>query len=133
MVRVAGTEQLISPGATWVYGYDPSTGRELWREGYGLNGFSVVPRPVHRDGTVYVCTGYGKAHLLALQLAGTSAGKGRYSVNNGFSEEIELSIRSADGVVGSKSASGGAETAGVTHSKRQAQVVLGFVVQAASP
>ena len=28
--------QLISPGADWVYSYDPPTGKELWRARYGI-------------------------------------------------------------------------------------------------
>ncbi|MFN9914984.1 MAG: PQQ-binding-like beta-propeller repeat protein, partial [Pirellulaceae bacterium] len=50
--------QLISPGANWVYGYDPQTGSELWKVSYGKLGFSNVPRPLFADGLVYVCTGY---------------------------------------------------------------------------
>lgn len=62
--------QLISPGANWVYGYDPQTGSELWKVSYGKLGFSNVPRPLFADGLVYVCTGYNRASLLALKFDG---------------------------------------------------------------
>jgi outer membrane protein assembly factor BamB len=62
--------QLISPGANWVYGYDPQTGSELWKVSYGKLGFSNVPRPLFADGLVYICTGYNRASLLALKFDG---------------------------------------------------------------
>jgi outer membrane protein assembly factor BamB len=62
--------QLISPGANWVYGYDPQTGRELWKVAYGKLGFSNVPRPLLGNGLLYICTGYNQASLLALKFDG---------------------------------------------------------------
>lgn len=62
--------QLISPGANWVYGYDPQSGRELWKVSYGKLGFSNVPRPLAGNGLLYVCTGYNRASLLALKFNG---------------------------------------------------------------
>lgn len=62
--------QLISPGANWVYGYDPASGRELWKVSYGKLGFSNVPRPLFGNGLVYVCTGFNQASLLALRFDG---------------------------------------------------------------
>lgn len=70
---VAETEsgpELVSPGANWVYGYDPRTGSELWKAFYGELGFSTVPCPVVGHGMVYVCTSFTKSQLLAVKLGG---------------------------------------------------------------
>ncbi|MHC4739309.1 MAG: LamG-like jellyroll fold domain-containing protein, partial [Planctomycetota bacterium] len=63
-------------------------------------------------------------------VAGTCGNSGEYSVNNGFTEGIEISIASADAVAGYKAATGAAETPSITHSNVNRQVVIGFVVQA---
>jgi chitodextrinase len=63
-------------------------------------------------------------------VAGTNGNTGTYSVNNGFTEDIELSPSSADGVAGHKQATGVAETPSITHSSPNRQVAIGFVVQA---
>ena len=63
-------------------------------------------------------------------LAATCGNTGTYSVNNGFTEAIELSMTSADGVAGYKAATGANETPSITHSNVNRQVVIGFVVQA---
>ena len=68
-VPVSGQDQLIIPGADWVYGYEPLTGKELWRVGY--QGFSTVPRPVVGHGMVYICTGFMQSELWAIRLGGT--------------------------------------------------------------
>lgn len=69
MVEFAGREQLIVPGAQWVCSYDPATGDELWRVNFG-DGHATIPRPVYRDGLVYVCTGYMKPKLWAIRVDG---------------------------------------------------------------
>jgi outer membrane protein assembly factor BamB len=66
VTTVDGHDQLIIPGADWVYGYEPLTGQELWRVGY--NGFSTVPRPVTGHGLVFICTGFTKSELWAIRL-----------------------------------------------------------------
>lgn len=63
--------QVVSPGANWVYGYDPKTGKELWRASYGQLGFSTVPRPIVGHGMVYVATSFMKSRLLAVKLGGS--------------------------------------------------------------
>ncbi|MHC4739491.1 MAG: beta strand repeat-containing protein, partial [Planctomycetota bacterium] len=63
-------------------------------------------------------------------VAGTCGNSGTYSVNNGFTEAVELSIASADAVAGYKAATGASETPSITHSNVNRQVVIGFVVQA---
>lgn len=67
-VELNGVPQIISPGADWLYGYDASTGRELWKLGYGELGFSNSARPVAGNGLIYVCTGYMKSRLLAVRI-----------------------------------------------------------------
>ena len=62
-------------------------------------------------------------------VAGTAGNSGNYSVNNGFTEAIELTMSSSDGVAGYKAADGSNETPSITHSNPQRQVIIGFVVQ----
>ena len=63
--------QVISPGADWVYSYDPASGKELWKASYGMLGFSTVPLPVFGDGLVFVSTSYMRPRLLAVRYDGT--------------------------------------------------------------
>lgn len=67
--EVDGEDQLISQGAEAVYGYDPSTGEELWK--IRLSGYSTVPRPVIRDKALYLSTGYDRASLVRIRLDGS--------------------------------------------------------------
>lgn len=68
LVTISGKLVVISPAADWLYAYDPATGKELWKLSYGDLGFSVVPRPVEKDGTVFVCTSFMRSRLLAVEL-----------------------------------------------------------------
>lgn len=70
LVTHAGREQVIVPAAQWVCSYDPTSGRELWRVNYG-DGHATIPRPVFREGLVYICTGYLKPQLWAIRVDGT--------------------------------------------------------------
>ena len=63
-------------------------------------------------------------------VAGTCGNAGTYSVDNNFTEAIELSIEYSDGVAGYKLATGFTETPSITHSNANRQVIIGFVVQA---
>jgi hypothetical protein len=63
-------------------------------------------------------------------VAATCGNTGTYTVNNGFTEAIELDMTSADGVAGYKAATGANETPSVTHSNINRQVIVGLVVQA---
>jgi outer membrane protein assembly factor BamB len=65
IATVAGKPQLLSVGAKAGYGYDPRTGRELWRVRY--DDWSVAPVPLYRDGLAYFVTGLVKAELLAIK------------------------------------------------------------------
>ncbi len=65
IASVAGKDHLISLGADWVYGYNPLTGKELWRSGF--KGFSNVPIPILGDDLIYICTGFGRPRIWAIR------------------------------------------------------------------
>lgn len=69
VTRVAGAAQAICPGSDAVFAYDPATGQELWRVDYP-GGYSVIPRPVHAAGLVFVGSGYDKPVLYAIDPTG---------------------------------------------------------------
>jgi hypothetical protein len=73
IVEINGNDQIVSPSADWVYGYDPESGKELWRHNYGQLGFSNAARPVIGNGLVFVTTGYMKASMLALDIQTTGS------------------------------------------------------------
>jgi outer membrane protein assembly factor BamB len=68
VVKLQGREQLISPGADWLYSYDPATGEELWKLGYEDLGFSIVPRPVFGHGMLFLSTAFMRGHVLGVKL-----------------------------------------------------------------
>ncbi len=68
VVQVEGKPNVISPSADWVYGYEPNSGRELWKLKYGELGFSNASRPVAGGGLIYACTGYMKAQMIAFRI-----------------------------------------------------------------
>ncbi|MFV0445770.1 MAG: PQQ-binding-like beta-propeller repeat protein [Planctomycetaceae bacterium] len=70
IIEAGDRTQAICPGSDAVFSYDPKTGAEIWRCRY-KDGYSVVPRPVFANGLVYVCTGYNKPKLLAIDPTGT--------------------------------------------------------------
>ena len=65
VIQVRGRDQLISPAAEYVYAYEPLTGKELWYVKYP--GFSNVPRPVYGEGLLFICTGFGKPEIWAIE------------------------------------------------------------------
>lgn len=67
-----GRDELISPGANWVYAYEPDTGEELWKVSYGQLGFSNVAQPVTDGETLFVCTCFGKSKIMAIDFSGES-------------------------------------------------------------
>lgn len=74
VIPVGGRDVLFSPAADWIYGYDPATGRELWRRSYPELGFSIVPRPVVAHGLLFMSTSFMQPELLALRIGdGTTA------------------------------------------------------------
>jgi outer membrane protein assembly factor BamB len=74
ILQQSGRDVLVSPGADWLYGYDPNTGAELWRMSYGELGFSVVPRPVTGHGLLFMSTSFNQPRLLAVKLASDGSG-----------------------------------------------------------
>lgn len=64
--------QLVSTGPNWLYGYDPASGRELWKMPYDTQGFAMSARAVTGNGMVYYSTGFMKAHLQAVKLGTAS-------------------------------------------------------------
>jgi outer membrane protein assembly factor BamB len=67
IIPIRGRDQLVSPGADWVYSYDPATGEELWKVNYGVLGFSIAPRPVAAHGMIYLCTSFLRSELIAIR------------------------------------------------------------------
>ncbi len=61
-----GRPMLISPGAKAVYGYDPHTGKELWRVEERMN-HSASTRPVVGHGLVFCPSGFSTGQLLAIR------------------------------------------------------------------
>ena len=82
-----GRPVLFSPGADWLYGYDPATGRELWKLNYGMLGFSVVPRPVAGHGMLYMSTSYMRPQLLAVRYEKTAKPHIAWKYNRGVSNQ----------------------------------------------
>ena len=68
VVTAAGKSQMLSVGAKAAYGYDPRTGRELWKVQYA--DWSVAPRPLFDGGVAFIVTGLNKKELWAVQTDG---------------------------------------------------------------
>jgi outer membrane protein assembly factor BamB len=68
LVQSAGKPQLLSGGAKAAYGYDPRSGRELWRVQYP--DWSTAPRPVYADGLAFFVTGLAKKEMWAVKTDG---------------------------------------------------------------
>jgi outer membrane protein assembly factor BamB len=67
VIQHEGRPVLLSSGAKAHYGYDPRTGKELWRiEERGQH--SASTRPVAGHGLAYFPTGFSKGQLLAVKL-----------------------------------------------------------------
>jgi len=68
IATVDGKPQLLSVGAKAAYGYDPRTGKEIWRVEY--NDFSDAPRPIYNQSIAYLVTGFTKKELWAVKTDG---------------------------------------------------------------
>ena len=66
VVTVANQPVLISPGSMAAYGYDPMTGKELWRLEERTS-FSASTRPVTGHGLVFYTTGFNTGQVLAIR------------------------------------------------------------------
>ena len=65
VIEFGGRKQLISPGPKAVMGYDPRTGRELWKIRY--HGWSMVARPLFGHGLVFLVNDYDRPELWAIR------------------------------------------------------------------
>ena len=70
IVTVNGKAVLVSVGSKAAYGYDPFTGRELWRVEEPAS-FSSSATPVAGHGLVFYTAGWHNGHLLAVRPDGT--------------------------------------------------------------
>lgn len=68
IVTVGGQPMMLSAGAKAAYGYEPRTGRELWKVQY--NDWSTAPRPLFHNGLAYFVTGLSKKEMLAVKTDG---------------------------------------------------------------
>lgn len=68
IVTIAGKPQMLSVGAKAGYGYDPRTGRELWRVQYP--DYSGAPRPLFDGKLAFFVTGLNKRELWAVKTDG---------------------------------------------------------------
>jgi outer membrane protein assembly factor BamB len=66
IVTVNGKAVLVSVGSKAAYGYDPLTGRELWRIEEPTS-FSSSSTPVAAHGLVFYTTGWQNGHLLGIR------------------------------------------------------------------
>src|SRR5205823_14920953 len=64
IVTAAGKAQMLSAGAKAAYGYDPRTGKELWKVQYA--DWSVAPPPIYDQGPAINVTGLTKNELRAV-------------------------------------------------------------------
>ncbi|MEZ6088932.1 MAG: PQQ-binding-like beta-propeller repeat protein [Pirellulaceae bacterium] len=67
-IVVDGKTQVVAPGSDCVLGIDPVDGSIIWQVDY--DGYSVVPKPVYADGRLFVCTGYDRGGILAIDPTG---------------------------------------------------------------
>jgi outer membrane protein assembly factor BamB len=68
IVTAAGKPQMLSAGAKAMYGYDPRTGRELWRIQH--SDYSVAPRPLFDGSLAFMVTGNSMRELWAVKTDG---------------------------------------------------------------
>lgn len=71
LIDVDGQPQIVSPSSGQIAGYDPKTGREIWRATYG-GGYSVVPCPTYAQGLLVCSSGFDKATMLCVDPKGAA-------------------------------------------------------------
>jgi len=71
LVEHNGTRVIVSPASNFCMGYDPKTGKELWRVKYPKPGWSLIAAPVYAHGLVFLSTGYVNQHLIAFKPEGS--------------------------------------------------------------
>lgn len=70
ILEIDGKDQLVGIGANAVYGYEPITGKEIWRYDF-LGGYSNAAVPVKWKDRLIVNTGFDRAKLLCIPLGKT--------------------------------------------------------------
>jgi outer membrane protein assembly factor BamB len=66
VIKVDGTDQLVSPSAVATIAYDPATGQELWKVYHG--GMNASARPLYGQGLLFISTGHpGAFRLFAMR------------------------------------------------------------------
>ncbi len=68
IVTGGGDTRMLSVGAKALYGYDPATGRELWK--VRTPAFSGAASPIYGQGLAYMISGFGRTELFAIRLDG---------------------------------------------------------------
>ena len=69
IVSIDGEPVMCSTGAKAAYGYDPRTGKELWRVEH--DAYSATPRPVYHDGSFLIVTGFSRgAEMMSVKAGG---------------------------------------------------------------
>ncbi|MEE2886771.1 MAG: PQQ-binding-like beta-propeller repeat protein [Planctomycetota bacterium] len=68
VIEVDGEPRIISSGAEATVGYEPVTGREVWRVRHP--GFSMSARPLFSEGVLFLNTGFMRTQIYAVQAAG---------------------------------------------------------------
>jgi outer membrane protein assembly factor BamB len=74
------TKQVVSEGSDLIAGYDPATGKELWR--FAFTGYSVIPKPVVGHGLLFFSTGYDRPALRAIKV-GTGTPEEAWTLSKG--------------------------------------------------
>ncbi len=69
IVEAGGKKQMLSVGAKALYGYDPGTGRELWK--VNTPAFSGAAAPVYGNGVAYMISGFGQTEMMAIRVDGS--------------------------------------------------------------
>ena len=68
LIEVEGKQQIVSPGSDVVHGIDARTGKMIWKVKY--DGYSVIPKPIYRNGLLYVCTSYNTPWIYCIDPTG---------------------------------------------------------------
>lgn len=69
IVSIDGNPVMCSSGAKAAYGYDPRTGKELWRVEH--QAYSSAPRPIFYDGQFIIVTGFSSgAEMMSVKAGG---------------------------------------------------------------
>lgn len=69
IVNVEGKPLMVVAAAKAGYGYDPRTGKELWKVQY--NDWSTAPRALCENGLAYFVSGLSKKEMIAVKVGGS--------------------------------------------------------------